>query len=263
MTWIAAQTQKIRIGSLVLCPLYRHPTILAKMASTLDLMSNGRLTLGLGACSRINKAEAEPRGIQWYGPKTRIEILEEYVSILKAIWTEDKTTFSGKHYQIKDVYCEPKPIQKPHPPVLIAGPGEKRTLRLVAKHADKNNFGFYPKSGFKARLDVLRKHCEAVGRDYNSIEKTAEIGIIIHKDEEKYLDSMKKRFEYNVGVGSFDDWLVEAEEHFVTGTPRECSEQIQTYVDMGVDHFMIRFGDLPDLDGMCLFKKEVIPNINR
>ena len=263
MTWIAAQTKKIRIGSLVLCPLYRHPAILAKMASTLDILSGGRLELGLGACSRINKNEAKPRGIKWYGPRTRIEILEETAMILKGLWTEEKVTFNGKHYQLKDVFCEPKPVQEPYPPILIAGTGEKRTLKAVAKHADKSNFGFLPINEFKDKLEVLEKHCKDVGRDYDSIEKTAEIGVIIHSDRDRYLDAMRKRFEVNVGVGSFGEWLKDAEKHFVTGTPEECVDQIQAYVDYGVDSLMIRFGDLPDLDGMRLFKREVAPKINR
>ena len=262
MTWIAAQTKKIRIGSLVLCPLYRHPAILAKMASTLDILSEGRLELGLGACSRVNKSEAKPRGIKWYGPRTRIAILEETVSILKRLWTEEKVSFTGKHYQLTDVFCEPKPVQEPHPPILIAGTGEKHTLRVVAKYADKSNFGFYPRSEFRDKLSVLEKHCRDVGRDYDSIEKTAEIGVIIHSDRDLYLDAMRERFEVNVGVGSFDLWLQDAEKHFVTGTPEECVVQIQDYVDFGVDSFMIRFGDLPGLDGLRLFNGNVVPKIN-
>jgi F420-dependent oxidoreductase-like protein len=263
MTWIAALTKKIRIGSLVICPLYRHPAILAKMASTLDILSGGRLELGLGACSRMNKNEATPRGIKWYGPRTRIEILEETLNILKDLWTKEKVSFHGKHYRLEDVFCEPKPTQKPHPPVLIAGTGEKHTLRVVAKYADKSNFGFYPINEFKDRLDVLEKHCKDVGRDYDSIEKTAEIGVIIHSDRDEYLEAMRKRFMANVGIGSFKEWLKDAEDHFITGTPEDCVEKIQTYIDYGVYSFMIRFGDLPDFNGMQLFKKEVIPKLNR
>ena len=262
MTWLAAHTKNIRIGSLVICAMYRHPALLAKMASTLDRLSNGRLELGLGACNNNNQQEAEPRGMRWAGPRTRLQILTETVEICKEIWTKEKATYDGKHFQLKDVVCEPKPVQKPHPPILIAGTGEKVTLKVVAKHADKSNFGFLPLNDFKHHLDVLKNHCDRVGRDYDSIEKTAEIGVIVHPSREEYLVDMRRRFEANVGVGTFEKWLKGAENFWVAGTPDECAEQLQDYVNLGVGHFMIRFGDLPHFNGMRLFAEEVAPKLN-
>lgn len=263
MTWLAAQTSKMRIGSLVMCPLYRHPTILAKMCSTFDVLSNGRLELGLGACASTNREEAAPRGIKWYGPKNRIEILEETIQILKELWTKEETNFTGKHFQLYKACCTPKPVQKPHPPITIASWGEKLGLRAVARHADRSNFGLIPIETIEHKLNVLRKHCESVGRDYESITKSAEIGVIIHQTYEEYVGEMRKRFDYNVGEGAFEEWMVEAERCFITGTPEMCVKQLQEYVDLGLSYFMIRFGDLPDTNGMQLFQKEVAPNINR
>ncbi|MHA2394626.1 MAG: LLM class flavin-dependent oxidoreductase, partial [Promethearchaeota archaeon] len=131
----------------------------------------------------------------------------------------------------------------------------------VAKHADKSNFGFIPIELFKHKLSVLKEHCKAIGREYDSIEKTNEVGVIIHRDRDEYLVDMKRRFEVNVGVGSFKDWLKSAEEAFIAGTPDECVNQLQEFVDVGVSHFMIRFGDLPSFDGMRLFVKEVAPKL--
>ena len=262
MTWLASITYKIRIGSLVLCPLYRHPTILAKMASTLDLLSNGRLELGLGACAPMNKDESLPRGIKWRGPKTRLEILSETVQVLKKLWTEEEVSFDGKHFQLKNAFCLPKTVQKPHPPIMIAGTGEKRTLRIVAEYADKSNFGLLPLEEFGRLVNILRRHCELVGRDFDSVERTTELGLVIHPSREEYLMDMKRRFDAGVGVGSFDAWVRSAEELYVAGTPEMCVERIQSYVDLGANHFMFRFGDVPSLEGMRLFAKEVIPNIH-
>ena len=261
MTWLAALTSKIRIGSLVMCPLYRHPTILAKMCSTFDTLSNGRLELGLGSCATGSKQETEPRGINWYGPKNRIKILEEAIQILIELWTRDKSNFNGKYFQLKNTCCLPKPIQKPYPPITIAGWGEKLGLRAIARYADRSNFGFVPLDMIGHKLDVLKKHCEAFGRDYDRLSKSAEIGVILHPTYEEYMSEMRKRFEFNVGEGSFEDWVKDAEECFVAGTPEMCVEQLQEYVDMGLSYLMIRFGDFPDLDGMRLFQKEVAPKI--
>ena len=263
MTWLAALTSKIRVGSLVMCPLYRHPTILAKMCSTFDVLSNGRLELGLGACAVGSKMETAPRGIKWYGPKNRIEILEETIQILKELWTKEETNYSGKHFQLDKASCTPKPVQRPHPPITIAGWGEKLGLRAVARYADRSNFGFVPLEMIEHKLGVLKNHCDSVGRDYDSITKSAEIGVIIHPTYEEYVEEMKKRFDYNVGEGSFEEWMVDAERCFITGTPDMCLEQLEEYVDLGLSYFMIRFGDFPDLDGMRLFQKEVAPTYNR
>jgi alkanesulfonate monooxygenase SsuD/methylene tetrahydromethanopterin reductase-like flavin-dependent oxidoreductase (luciferase family) len=262
MTWLAAQTKNIHIGSLVLCSLYRHPALLAKMATTLDIFSNGRLELGLGSCGAMNKFEAKPRGMKWPTISKRLEILEETIQICKELWTREKVSFNGKHFQLKDTVCEPKPIQKPHPPILVAGWGEKITLRLVAKYADKNNFGLIPLDIIGQRLEVLKDHCLDVGRDFDSIEKTAEIGVIVHSDRDLYLDDMRERFRVNVGVGSFEEWLSGAEDFWVVGTPEDCVEKLQRYIDLGIGHFMIRFGDLPNLNGVKLFAKKVIPKLN-
>jgi alkanesulfonate monooxygenase SsuD/methylene tetrahydromethanopterin reductase-like flavin-dependent oxidoreductase (luciferase family) len=263
MTWLAAQTSKIRIGSLVICPLYRHPSILAKMSSTFDVLSKGRLELGLGACGFTNYNETAPRGIKWYGPKNRIQILEETIQILKELWTREESNFTGKHFQLNKASCTPKPIQHPHPPITIASWGEKLGLRVVARYADRSNFGLVPFDTIKHKLSVLRKHCESVGRDYESIIKSAEIGVILHSTYDEYIEEMRKRFDYNVGEGSFEEWVKEAEKCFITGTPEMCIEQLQEYIDLGLSYFMIRFGDLPDLNGIRLFQREVAPKINR
>jgi alkanesulfonate monooxygenase SsuD/methylene tetrahydromethanopterin reductase-like flavin-dependent oxidoreductase (luciferase family) len=111
------------------------------------------------------------------------------------------------------------------------------------------------------KLNVLRKHCENAGRDYDSITKSAEIGVIVHSSYDDYMKEMREKFEFNVGAGSFEEWLEEAEKCFITGTPDLCAEQLQEYIDLGLTYFMIRFGDFPEIGGIRLFQKEVAPKI--
>jgi alkanesulfonate monooxygenase SsuD/methylene tetrahydromethanopterin reductase-like flavin-dependent oxidoreductase (luciferase family) len=258
MTWLAAITSKIRIGSLVLCPLYRDPTLLAKMASTLDHISNGRLELGLGACPSFNKAECDAMGIPWVGPATRIKILKENIDVCKQLWSKDKANYEGDYFTLRDAVCEPKPLQKPFPPITIAGWGN-RMLRLIAEYADRVNFG--GPQMLSDRIEVLRGHCDSVGRDYDSLEKTLSIGVVLKRTREEYLGDMKQRFVADGSHGDFEDWLSRSEEYFIAGTVDDCVEQIKPFIDLGVTSFMIRFGDMPDLEDMSMFAKEVIPRL--
>jgi len=258
MTWLASITHRIRIGSLVLCPLYRDPSLLAKMASTLDHISNGRLELGLGACPSFNKAECDAMGIPWVGPATRIKKLKETVETCKLLWREDNVDYNGDYFTLRDAVCEPKPLQMPGPPITIAGWGD-RMLRLIAEYADRVNFG--GPQLLSERIEVLKSHCESVGRDYNSLEKTLSIAVVLKPSDEEYLDDMKKRFIADGGHGDFAGWLNRAEEYYVSGTPEDCIEQFRPFLEMGVSSFMIRFGDMPGLDDMSMFAKEVIPRL--
>ena len=258
MTWLASLTYKIRIGSLVLCPLYRNPSLLAKMASTLDQISNGRLELGLGACPSFNKPECDAMGIPWFGSATRIKMLKETVEVCKLLWSKDSANYNGNHFTLRDAVCEPKPLQKPGPPITIAGWGD-RMLRLIAEYADRVNFG--GPQLLSERLEVLKSHCESVGRDYNSLEKTLSIAVVLKPSREEYLDDMKHRFIADGGHGDFTDWLNRAEDYYISGTPEDCIEQLGPLLELGVTSFMIRFGDMPNLEDMSMFAKEVITKL--
>lgn len=253
-------TKRVRIGTMVLCNLYRHPGLLAKMAATADVLSGGRVEFGIGAC--WSEGEFKEYGIDFPSPKVRLQMLREGVEIIKRLWTEEKVTYHGKHYKIENAYCGPKPIQKPHPPVLIGGGGEELTLRLVARHADKSNF-----SGsvdlVSRKLDVLKKYCSSLGRDYNSIEKTSSISVVIHSTREKYLQDMQKRYAIEGKPSSFEEWLKNAASTYVAGTPEECLKRIKEYVDLGITHFMIRFGDIPSTNGVQLFAEHIIQRLAR
>lgn len=167
--FLAAHTRTVRLGLLVTGVTYRHPGLLAKIVSTLDILSGGRAMLGVGAAWY----EREHRGLGVPYPSTaeRFERLEETLQICRQMWDQDNDgAYEGKHYQLAETLCHPAPISKP--PILIGGGGEKKTLRLVAKYADACNI-FGNADELAHKLDVLRRHCDDVGRDYDTIEKTA------------------------------------------------------------------------------------------
>jgi F420-dependent oxidoreductase-like protein len=164
---LAAQTSRLRLGLMVTGNTYRHPAILAHMAATVDVISNGRLDFGIGA--GWNEYEHTSMGIPLYAPGERIRRLGEACEIIKRLFTQHLTDFDGRYYQLKEARCEPKPIQKPYPPFVIGGSGEQLTLRVVAQYADIWNAMPATVEDFRHKLDVLHGHCAAVGRDPQEI----------------------------------------------------------------------------------------------
>jgi len=168
--YVAAQTQRMTLGVLVTGVMYRHPGLLAKIVTTLDVLSGGRARLGIGAS--WYEREQRGLGVPVVPVGERFERLEETLQICLQMWSDNDGPFAGRHYQLAETLCVPPPLSRPRPPIMIGGGGEKKTLRLVARYADSCNvFGTsIPDVGHK--LDVLREHCAAEGRDYDSIEKT-------------------------------------------------------------------------------------------
>src|SRR5436305_3151767 len=164
----AALTKRLRVGLMVTGNTYRHPAVLAHMAATVDVISNGRLDFGIGA--GWNEYEHTSMGIPLYTPGERIRRFGEACEIIKRLFTQHLTDFDGRYYQLKEARCEPKPIQKPYPPFVIGGGGEQLTLRIVAQYADVWNFAGGPVENFTHKIGVLRGHCAAVGRDPGEIK---------------------------------------------------------------------------------------------
>lgn len=170
MGFLAAHTERVRLGLLVTGVTYRHPGLLAKIVATLDVLSGGRAQLGIGAAWY----EREHRGLGVPSPPVaeRFERLEETLQICFQMWSDDDGPFEGRHYRLAETICSPRPLQQPRPYVMIGGTGERKTLRLVARYADAcNPFGASPEF-VAAKLDVLRRHCDGGGRDYDAIDKT-------------------------------------------------------------------------------------------
>jgi F420-dependent oxidoreductase-like protein len=181
LSFIAANTSKVKLFTLVTGTPYRHPGVLAKIVTTLDVLSGGRAWLGIGA--GWNAEEAEGLGIPFPGLAERFERLEETLQICLQMWKGDESPYRGKHYQLARPLNVPQSIQRPHPPIMIGGSGEKKTLRLVARYADACNL--FPSPELARKLEVLRDHCAAEGRSYDAIEKTCAFRFDVGEDGSK------------------------------------------------------------------------------
>lgn len=225
---LAGITSKIKLGTLVTGAVYRHPSVLAKMAATLDVLSKGRLFMGIGAA--WNQEESSAYGIPFPPNKERLLRLEEAIQIIRKMWTEEPAAnFNGKYYQIRNAYCNPKPLQKPSPPIMVGGTGERQTLKIVAKYADACNL-FGSLETVKRKLSVLREHCKSVGRDYDSILKTKLGFVIIDKDR-----AMGEKRVQQISKVMPEDQVRE----FVTyGTPEDVLKQIELLEEAGIQYFI-------------------------
>lgn len=169
----AALTKRVRVGLMVTGNTYRHPAVLAKIAATVDVISHGRLDFGIGA--GWNETEHASFGIPLYKPGERIRRMGEACELIRRMWTEATPNFEGKYYQVKDAYCEPKPVQKPYPPFVIGGGGEQLTLRMVAKYADIWNMAGGPPEMFRQKCAILDQHCAEIGRDPSTITRSIQV----------------------------------------------------------------------------------------
>jgi F420-dependent oxidoreductase-like protein len=170
LSFVAAKTERIQVGLLVTGVTYRHPGLLAKTVTTLDVLSGGRAFLGVGAAWYGREHLA--LGVPFPPVAERFERLEETIQICEQMWSDNDGPYQGKHYELAETICVPAPLQQPRPPILIGGGGEKKTLRLVARYADSCNVFGASADDVRHKLDVLRGHCDAEGRDYDAIEKT-------------------------------------------------------------------------------------------
>jgi alkanesulfonate monooxygenase SsuD/methylene tetrahydromethanopterin reductase-like flavin-dependent oxidoreductase (luciferase family) len=240
---LATLTKKIRLGA-ILVNIHRIPSVTAKMLSTLDVISNGRIEFGLSA--GWYKKEIKSYGLSFPKALTRIAMLEESIIIIKKMLTENQASFEGRHYKIKDAKCSPKPIQKPHPPIWIGG-GGKKTLQLVAKYADGWNYGLCTYEEYLSKISTLRNYCKAVGRDYEKITKAWHAIMLLGQDDNEII-MLKNRM---------DKWKKSVA---ILGTPNDIIREIKRYMVVGdVRYFTIHFPDLPDLRSLNLFAKYVIP----
>jgi len=243
---VAGLTEKIKLGTLVTGIVYRHPSVLAKIGATLDVLSKGRLFMGIGAAWNVEEARAY--GIPFPPVGERMRRLEEAAQIIIKMWTEERASFNGKFYQLSDAYCNPKPIQKPRPPIMIGGSGERRTLKIVAKYGDACNI-FGSVETLRHKLGVLREHCRSVGRDYNSILKTKLAHVVIDKDREKVTEAIK---------GLSED---RRREYAIYGTPEEVRKQIEAFRDVEIEYLIVNLEPDRELQALDLFASEVVKKL--
>jgi len=239
---IAAATERIRLGALVAGVPYRNPALLAKINITLDVISHGRAIIGLGASWH----EEEFRSHGWRFPpvKERMEGLEDAVHIIEAMTTQRRASYRGKHYTIDDALTHPLPVQRPRPPLLIGGSGERQTLRLVAQYADYCNL-FGDPATVAHKLGVLQNHCAAVGRPYEAIVPSNFVSILI---AENGRELARKRRQYRPWLG-----------YGMSGTPAQIVDALQKFVDVGIRYIIFNLPDAHTLDPIYLLAETVMP----
>lgn len=251
---LAVETTTLRLGTMVTCVSYRIPSVLAKTAACVDVMSNGRLDMGIGAGWK--EMEYEAYGIPFPSAKERVDRFEEALNIILKMWTEQKATFEGQYHQVKDAFCAPKPTQKPYPPIWI-GASKPRMLGITARHADAVNFGGFPNpETYKARLDDLRVACERNGRDFDSIKKSHFFGVVTASDNagvERILQEMAGQSGRSVDE-------VRSRYRGAIGVPEEIAEVLKQYVDMGVEQFMLVFPYGHEADSVKLLAERAMPS---
>jgi len=248
---LAAVTSRIRLGSLVASVTHRNPGITAVSAATIDQISGGRFTLGLGA--GWSEVEHRAYGIALPPPATRLAMLAEALQICRLLWTGDRVSYEGQHYQLHDAACEIKPIQQPTIPLLVGAMGEQLALRVVAQHADIWNMVGGDHVALARKMDLLDRYCTEAGRDPATLRRTIEVPFAVADDDA----TLRRRVER---IGRMRGYTPQqAQDSAITGTPEQCVEKIQRYLDMGVDEFMLISLAPFDDDELELFATRVMP----
>ena len=255
MSALAGVTTKIRLGSLVLNNTFRYPQLVAKMASTLDVVSNGRLELGIGI--GWFKLEHKMFGLPYKKYSERIEMLVESIELIKSLWTKERTNFNGRFYHVSNAICLPKPLQKPHPPLLVGGYSNS-ILDLVAKYADKSNFILLSSKEFADKANILKEKCKRIGRDYSKIGKSFFGEAMVVGSEKEAEEQIKRRLkERRIPVNQ----TMQYAQKCIIGTPERCLERIMEYKKAGAQEFMLVFPHL-DTKQIKIFADSVISRLS-
>jgi F420-dependent oxidoreductase-like protein len=247
---LAAHTSRLRIGMIVLGVTYRHPALVANMAATIDHVSGGRLEFGLGAA--WYELEHDQYGIPFPRIGDRMDMLDEACRIVRSLWTEKRTTFEGEHYRLRDALCEPKPLQA-HLPLIVGGSGERRTLRIVAEHADGWNSLPSSVEQYRHKVGVLARHCADVGRDPSRIRQQVVVPMILADDEADAEERLRERAD-RLGVP-----VEELRSTFFAGTPEQCVEALVPYAELGARDFLLQLRPPGDPTTMELLARAVAP----
>jgi F420-dependent oxidoreductase-like protein len=272
MAALAAVTSRIRLGQMCTCMGYRNPAYLAKVAATVDIISEGRVEMGIGAGWYEHEWRAYGvSGGEFPSAGERLGMLEEGVQILQDLWTSGSATLNGKHYQVDGAICAPRPLQGTSQPgskrngipMWIAGGGEKKTLRIAAQYADYTNFA---PNVFEDKSAILRAHCETVGRDFSEITRSANLNVIIgetEKDVQKRLAWLRQHLVSAGVTPARADQQIETESAGLgVGTPEQIVENLSALKAAGLGYTIAYFAEAAyDTSGMHLFETSVIPEL--
>jgi F420-dependent oxidoreductase-like protein len=234
---LAAQTTRVRLSTLVTGVTYRNPALLAKTATTLDIISKGRAILGIGAA--WNEDEHIGYGFEFPPIGERMDRLDEALTIIKLMFTEERPSFQGKHYRIERALNRPRPIQPGGPKILVGGTGEKRTLRILARHGDIGHWFFGPVEDLKRKKEIFERHCEAEGRDPSTVLLTVGVSTVLVENERD-------------AKAVLDRIPAERRAIVFTATPSQAAERLSAYVDAGFGGFTLSNQTLPTPDAIAL-----------
>lgn len=247
---LARDTRRVRIGQMVTCNGYRNPALLAKMASTVDVLSHGRLDFGIGA--GWYEHEYRAYGYDYPDAPDRLRLLREAVQIIHNMWHDEEATFEGRYYQVRGAINQPKGVQKPHIPLLIGGGGEQVTLKLVAQYADACNVGHLDNADLAHKFEVIRKHCENIGRDYREIRRNVLFNCALARTEDEALQKAEV-FRRNIPSGRL-------REQALIGTPATIRRRLQEIEQAGAQEILIYLPDAAKLESVRLFASECMTN---
>lgn len=249
---LAQHTSTIRLGQMVTCAAYRNVGLLAKEAACVDVFSGGRLILGIGA--GWYEEEYAAYGYRFPSARERLAVLEESVEAIKLLWTRETTTYAGQYVAFDGAYCDPKPLQH-LPEIWIGGGGEKVTLRIEAKHADKTNWQV-GLDGFVRKSQILERYCDEIGRDFSTIVRT-------HGPDCRIFESERDLDAWLASPEGGSLWPGPSPEEYardhLVGTPEQVAEKVQAFVDAGCGEFVLWFRDFPSGDSLEAFAREVVP----
>ncbi|HIE22384.1 MAG TPA: LLM class F420-dependent oxidoreductase [Acidimicrobiia bacterium] len=261
MAALAAATDTVRLGQMCTCNTYRPPAYLAKVAANIDVISGGRLEMGIGA--GWYEHEHDGYGYPFLPPGGRLGMLREGGEIMKAMWTEEVVDYEGKYYQLKGAICQPKPVQKPHIPFWIAGGGEKVTLRIAARYASYTNFGV-DLDQFRHKSRVLEAHSAEVGTDYGAIVRSSNFDIICAETETGVEDKkawLKDHLIPHIGEEKAERSV--RSYGAMSGTPDQIVSDLKAWEEAGMSYAIVYFPDAAyDSSNMELFAREVIPALS-
>jgi F420-dependent oxidoreductase-like protein len=259
---LAASTERIRLGQMCTCMGYRNPAYLAKVAATVDVVSGGRVEMGIGA--GWYEHEWRAYGYGFPGAGERIAMLEEGVEIFRQMWTTGTATLDGRHFQVDGALGFPKPLQPGGIPLWIAGGGEKKTLRIAARYADYTNFDATPET-FRRKSQILADHCREVGRDFDSIVRSGDYNVVIAETEREVKEKLAwitAHYEPLVPADALERYRGLFESGPLVGTPEQIVERLVEAREMGMSYAIGYFVDAAyDRSSVELFEREVIPEL--
>lgn len=248
---LARDTKRVRIGQIVTCNSYRNPALLAKMASTVDVLSHGRLTFGIGA--GWYEHEYKAYGYEYPDDPVRLRNLREGVQIILKMWHDEEAYFEGNYYQVRGAINQPKGVQKPHIPLLIGGGGEKVTLKLVAQYADACNIGYLEPEAIARKFEIMHEHCEKVGRDYHDITRTILLNCSIDERDERALErAQTANFARN--TRGFEHIRTRS----LVGTAEMIWQRLAEYERSGAQEVILYFPAPERLESLRMFAREVM-----